>query len=170
MIGVVRVILHVASAGLFPSNVLVVCAAGVHTLLRCPSPHVGRPKHAPALTVTASEVLAFKWVHVHAYLRFGAYIPVCSYGRVAGDSDARSVCPEREHQCARAAACNFGPRAIEQSYPPPSRPASSPPALAQPHARLRERSRVKRRVALHPLFAVTYHGHLRTDPAGNGQC
>jgi hypothetical protein len=52
MIGVAQAILHVASAFLFPSDVLVACATGVHTLLRCPSPHVGRPKHAPALTVT----------------------------------------------------------------------------------------------------------------------
>jgi hypothetical protein len=35
MIGVVQVILHVASVVLFPSDVFVFCAAGVHTLLRC---------------------------------------------------------------------------------------------------------------------------------------
>ncbi len=52
MIGVIQVILHVASAALFSSDVFVVCAAGVPTLLRSQSPHVGRPKHTPALIVT----------------------------------------------------------------------------------------------------------------------
>ena len=60
MIGVVQVILHVASAVLFPSDAFMACLAGAHTLLRCPSLHVGRPKHTPAVTVThvvGSEVL-----------------------------------------------------------------------------------------------------------------
>jgi hypothetical protein len=49
MIGVVQEFLHVASAVLFPSDAFVACLAGAHT---CPSPHVGRPKHTPALIVT----------------------------------------------------------------------------------------------------------------------
>ena len=56
MIGVAQVILRVTSAVPFPSDVFVACAAGclagVPTLLRSLSPHVDRPKHTPALTVT----------------------------------------------------------------------------------------------------------------------
>ena len=51
MIGVAQAILHVASAALFPSDVFVVGAAGVHTLLRYQS-HDGGPKHAPSLAGT----------------------------------------------------------------------------------------------------------------------
>ncbi len=50
MIGVVQVVLRVASAVLFPSDVFVI-AAGVHTLLRCQS-RDGSRKHAPPLAGT----------------------------------------------------------------------------------------------------------------------
>ena len=50
MIGVVQVVLRIASAVLFPSDVFVI-AAGVHTLLRCQS-HDGSRKHAPPLAGT----------------------------------------------------------------------------------------------------------------------
>jgi hypothetical protein len=51
VIGVVQVILRVASAVLFPSDVFVACLTGVHPLLRSLSLHLGGPKHTPALTV-----------------------------------------------------------------------------------------------------------------------
>ena len=51
MIGVAQAVLRVAGAALFPSDVVVVGAAGVHPLLRCQS-HDGGPKHAPSLAGT----------------------------------------------------------------------------------------------------------------------
>jgi hypothetical protein len=63
---------------------------------------------------------------------------VCSCGGILGDSDAPSVSPERERQRAPAAARNFGPRAIDQSYPPSPRVA---------------------RLRLHTPAAESVHGH-----------
>ena len=96
MIGVAQAILHVASAVLFPSDVFVVGAAGVHTLLRYQS-HDGGPKHAPSLAgthgVKTCELL-------HGSLSMGylcaSSLRVCSCGGIPCDVDAPSVSPERE--------------------------------------------------------------------------
>jgi hypothetical protein len=96
MIGVAQAILHVASAALFPSDVFVVGAAGVHTLLRYQS-HDGGPKHAPSLAgthgVKTCELL-------HGSLSMGylcaSSLRVCSCGGIPCDVDALSVFPKRE--------------------------------------------------------------------------
>ncbi len=101
MIDVVRVILHVASAVLLPSDVLVVCAAGclagVRTFLRCPCQcHIMSVRWRVQLR-TSSVVYRFSFCshvcgEVHAY-----YPPVRSYGCVAGNAGALSVFAERVH-------------------------------------------------------------------------
>ncbi len=96
MIGVAQAVWRVAGAALFPSDVVVVGAAGVHTLLRYQS-HDGGAKHAPSLAgtrgVKTCELL-------HGSLRMGylcaSSLRVCSCGGIPGDVDAPSVSPQRE--------------------------------------------------------------------------
>ena len=102
MIGVAQAVLRAASAVLFPSDVFVVGAAGVHSSLRYQS-HDGGPKHAPSLRAAVARRDARRQTCelLHGSLSMGyvcaSSLRVCSCGGIPGDSDALSVLPEREH-------------------------------------------------------------------------